>query len=276
MIAFNNAGDYPTYHSVFDNYNWMSQFGDPGFHRHVAVSQVWGAVALTLAEARDLPLNYVDYAAALTGYVQDVRRRLARAGGAGKVDLAPMVEGLARLEAAALQVERERRRLLDGATGGVDGEQQPLLTPTTTITATARDRRRRRRRLRADPRAEDSGAAASASAAAVAVAEFVALRQLNDRLMLAERGFLDYDGLTGPGEAPLRAWLRHLVFSPPQGNEYGSTAWANVVDAIEWAAAGGGGVGGEEAEAWRNVQHQVWRAGRALDRVAMVLRGRLL
>lgn len=272
MLGF-NAGDYPTYHSVFDNYNWMAQFGDPGFHRHVAVAQVWGAVALTLAETRDLPLNYVDYAAALTGYVQDVRRRLARAGGAGKVDLAPMVEGLARLEAAALQVERERRRLLDGATGGVDGEQQPLLTPTTTSTATARYRRRRR--LRADPRAEDSGAAASASAAAVAVAEFVAMRHFNDRLMLAERGFLDYDGLTGPGEAPLRAWLRHLVFSPPQGNEYGSTAWANVVDAIEWAAARGGGGDGEE-EAWRNVQHQLWRAGRALDRVAMVLRGRLL
>lgn len=270
MLGF-NVGDYPTYHSVFDNYNWMAQFGDPGFHRHVAVAQVWGTVALTLAEARDLPLNYVDYAATLTGYVQDVRQRLARAGGAAAVDLAPMVEGLARLETAAVQVERERRRFPDGTMGGSEAEQ-PLLTHTTMATA-----RGRRRHLRAEQQAEELGAAASA-AAAVAVAEFVALRAFNDRLMLAERGFLDYDGLTGPGEAPLRAWLRHLVFSPPQGNEYGSTAFTNVLDAIEWAAAGGGSGGGGdgEEEAWRNVQHQVWRAGRALDRVAMVLRGRLL
>ena len=84
MLGF-NQGDYSTYHSVFDNYDWMAHFGDPGFHRHVAVAQVWGAVALALAEAKDLPLNYVDWAAALAGYVQDVRRHLIKAGGAARV-----------------------------------------------------------------------------------------------------------------------------------------------------------------------------------------------
>lgn len=266
MLGF-NQGDYSTYHSVFDNYDWMAHFGDPGFHRHVAVAQVWGAVALALAEAKDLPLNYVDWAAALAGYVQDVRRHLIKAGGAARVDLAPMVEGLARLEAAALQVERERRRFL--LEDRMD-EATEAAVPLTSTTATATARGRRRGLLRAD----DQRPGAEAAAAAAAVGEFVTLRSFNDRLMLAERGFLDYEGLTGPGEAPLRAWLRHIIYSPPQSNEYGSTAFANVVDAIEWAAAGGGG-GGEEG-AWKNVQHQVWRAGRALDRVAMVLRGRLL
>lgn len=37
------------------------------------------------------------------------------------------------------------------------------------------------------------------------------LRELNDRLMLAERGFLDAAGLSGRAEAPYRRWLKHLV-----------------------------------------------------------------
>ena len=103
--------------------------------------------------------------------------------------------------------------------------------------------------------------------------------------MLAERGFLDLDGLDGPGELPFRSWLRHQVFSPPQGNEYGVAYFPGVLDAIELveaskakAAVGNSSssVSRKEEEGWGNVQHQVWRAGRALDRVAKVLNGRLL
>lgn len=32
--------DYPVYHSTFDNYNWMTKFGDPLFHRHVAGKRI--------------------------------------------------------------------------------------------------------------------------------------------------------------------------------------------------------------------------------------------
>jgi hypothetical protein len=30
------GADYPVYHSIYDNYNWMVKFGDPLFRRHVA------------------------------------------------------------------------------------------------------------------------------------------------------------------------------------------------------------------------------------------------
>ncbi|XLR00913.1 hypothetical protein S83_067111, partial [Arachis hypogaea] len=33
-IAF--GGDYPVYHSLYDDFIWMQKFGDPMFHRHVA------------------------------------------------------------------------------------------------------------------------------------------------------------------------------------------------------------------------------------------------
>lgn len=27
--------DFPVYHTAFDTYDWMANYGDPSFHRHV-------------------------------------------------------------------------------------------------------------------------------------------------------------------------------------------------------------------------------------------------
>ena len=35
------GGDYGVYHSAYDSFYWMDQFGDPGFRYHVAAAQVW-------------------------------------------------------------------------------------------------------------------------------------------------------------------------------------------------------------------------------------------
>jgi N-acetylated-alpha-linked acidic dipeptidase len=93
--------------------------------------------------------------------------------------------------------------------------------------------------------------------------------------MRAERGFLDQDGLQGPGQEAWRQWLKHLVYSPPNDNEYGSVAFPGVRDAIAPAQRleEEGEAEGREEEAWREAQHEVWRAGRALNRVAGVLKG---
>lgn len=56
------GGDYGVYHSAFDSFYWMSQFGDPTFAYHVTAAQLWGIVAMRLAEASVLPLDYSDYA----------------------------------------------------------------------------------------------------------------------------------------------------------------------------------------------------------------------
>ncbi len=56
------GGDYGVYHSAYDSFYWMEHFGDPTFRYHVAAAQIWGTVALRLAEANGLPLDYTDYA----------------------------------------------------------------------------------------------------------------------------------------------------------------------------------------------------------------------
>ena len=45
----------------------------------------------------------------------------------------------------------------------------------------------------------------------ITVHAFIAQRELNDRLVLAEHGFLDSGGLQGKSDAGYRQWLKHLV-----------------------------------------------------------------
>src|SRR3954466_933793 len=78
------GGDYGVYHSAYDSFYWMSKFGDPAFQYHVAAAQVWGTVALRLANASGLPFDYTDYAAQLQEFLTEtsragVRRKLADA-----------------------------------------------------------------------------------------------------------------------------------------------------------------------------------------------------
>lgn len=53
------------YHSMYDDFTWMENFGDPMFQRHVAMASVLGLVALRLADEEVLPFNYVSYASEL-------------------------------------------------------------------------------------------------------------------------------------------------------------------------------------------------------------------
>ncbi len=50
-------GPYGVYHSVYDNHNWVSRIGDPGFHYHAALVKLWGLATLRLASADSLPIR---------------------------------------------------------------------------------------------------------------------------------------------------------------------------------------------------------------------------
>lgn len=80
-LAFN--GPYGVYHSIYDNHAWMSKFGDPTFRYHTAMTAVWGLLALRLANADVVPLEYGPYAARLGEFT----RELEAYAGAGERDL---------------------------------------------------------------------------------------------------------------------------------------------------------------------------------------------
>jgi N-acetylated-alpha-linked acidic dipeptidase len=88
-------GQYGVYHSMYDDHFWMEHFGDPGFKYHIVISNLWGLLALRLANADVLPFDFAAYAASLRGFVNDLDKK-SKVG--MKVDLAPLLEKLAEFE----------------------------------------------------------------------------------------------------------------------------------------------------------------------------------
>jgi N-acetylated-alpha-linked acidic dipeptidase len=65
------VGPYGVYHSVYDNYFWMTHFGDPGLRYTAALAKIWARMIIDLACRPILPLDYETYAHELRTHVSD-------------------------------------------------------------------------------------------------------------------------------------------------------------------------------------------------------------
>jgi N-acetylated-alpha-linked acidic dipeptidase len=63
------SGDYGVYHSMYDNFYWMSHFGDPGMHYTAALARIWNHMIVELSCNRMLYLDYETYARELKRYL---------------------------------------------------------------------------------------------------------------------------------------------------------------------------------------------------------------
>ncbi|KHN22574.1 Putative glutamate carboxypeptidase 2 [Glycine soja] len=197
--------DFPVYHTAFDSYNWMAEYGDPFFHRHVAVTGVWGLLALHLANDPILPFNYVSYANELQLYKNTLSNLIDQ-----KISLHPLTLSIEEFASAAKEADDEIKKLRLQETEGCFVDMKK--------------------------------------------------RALNDRLMLAEKGFLDADGLQG------KQWFKHLVFGPSSDHER-----INFFPGISDSTITSAGV--SERERLASIQHEIWRVARAIRRAASALRG---
>ncbi|XP_022749864.1 probable glutamate carboxypeptidase LAMP1 [Durio zibethinus] len=203
---------YPVYHSMYDDYIWMENFGDPMFHRHVAVASVWGLAALWLADEEFLPFDYHSYAFELQKNAKDLENAISDKG----ITFSPLFKSIEELSIAASNINDQKKEIKE-ARGWTSMWRN----------------------------------------------NHVKVRQLNDRLMMAERGFTDRDGLLR------RPWYKHLIYAPSRHNDYGSASFPGIYDAIEKAK------NLNTAESWHLVQHEVWRVSRAVRHASLVLNGEL-
>lgn len=116
-IKLANDSDYPVYHSAYDNFHWMSNFGDPGFHHHVAVAKVWGLAALRLADDTVLPFDYTNYWSQLQKDVMELKATLEEQGAAGNVTLEPITRATSAFGAAAASINKEVEDLKGSSCG---------------------------------------------------------------------------------------------------------------------------------------------------------------
>jgi N-acetylated-alpha-linked acidic dipeptidase len=71
------GGPGGVYHSQYDDFTWMSRFGDSTFAYHAAAARVGAAMLLRLANADILPYDYVEFAQTMQRYVPALDRALA-------------------------------------------------------------------------------------------------------------------------------------------------------------------------------------------------------
>ena len=106
------GGDYGVYHSAYDSFYWMAHFGDPTFAYHVAVAQLWGTMAMRLADADGLPLDYTDYANQIREFFKETVTLAKRRDLSASYDEKAMNAAIEDFAKEAAQVERNRQEAL--------------------------------------------------------------------------------------------------------------------------------------------------------------------
>jgi len=65
------SGDYGVYHSLYDNYYWMTHFGDPDMTYTAALARIWAHMVIELTCCPLLPFDFESYAQQLEDYLED-------------------------------------------------------------------------------------------------------------------------------------------------------------------------------------------------------------
>jgi N-acetylated-alpha-linked acidic dipeptidase len=103
------GGPGGVYHSQYDDFAWMSRFGDTSFAYHAAAARIASAMLLRLANAEILPYDYVEFARTMQRYLPAIDRAVAgkRWAGPSTGALRTAIDGMER-EAAAFSAARDR------------------------------------------------------------------------------------------------------------------------------------------------------------------------
>ena len=118
ILEWGFGGRGGVYHSQYDDYYWMSKFGDPGFKYHATAARVSAATILRLANADVLPYDYVEFARTMRPYLGPIDRAVSAKGWSAPTQ--PIVAALDQMEAAATKFGEAR-----------DAALQAGLTPAT-------------------------------------------------------------------------------------------------------------------------------------------------
>ena len=114
VMGLGFVGPYGVYHSMYDDFYWMNHFGDPGYRYHVLMSQLWGTLALRLANADLLPFDFASYADNVRQFVGE----LARDKDMSQLDLNPVLEEIQQFEDAGKRLNTAVQQSL--ASGKID------------------------------------------------------------------------------------------------------------------------------------------------------------
>ncbi len=108
-IGLTFDGPYGVYHSVYDDFYWMNQFGDPGYRYHTLMSKVWGVLALRLSNAQILPFDFAFYADNIRQFVEELQKKK---DAKQHFDFKPLLRRVAEFEAEGRRLNQAIERQL--------------------------------------------------------------------------------------------------------------------------------------------------------------------
>jgi N-acetylated-alpha-linked acidic dipeptidase len=114
VLGLEFDGPYGVYHSAYDDFYWMNHFGDPGYRYHTLMSQLWGVLALRLANSDLLPFDFASYASNIRQFVNE----LSKGKEMSQLDLKPVLDAIDDFEAVGQKLDESASRVL--ATGAID------------------------------------------------------------------------------------------------------------------------------------------------------------
>jgi N-acetylated-alpha-linked acidic dipeptidase len=136
VLGLGFEGPYGVYHSAYDDFFWMNHFGDPGYRYHTLMTQLWGVLALRLANADLLPFDFASYAAKIREFVNELGKDGEKDQAMGgqppsavppgearqesPLDLKPILAAIDDFEAAGKRLDESATRAL--ASGAIDSK----------------------------------------------------------------------------------------------------------------------------------------------------------
>lgn len=192
------------YHSIYDSFDHMTRFDDPGLKYGAALSKTVGRIVLRTSESDTPPVRFGDFAGTVGRYFDDVQKLAAnRREGDEKRD-ALIADGSFKIASDPLKP--------------VTPPDKVQTTPHIELAALANAVDR----LKASAKAYDAAyAAKGATLSPAARTKLNALLRDIDQTLIIERGL------------PGRPWFRNAVYAPGRLTGYGAKTLPGVREAIE-------------------------------------------
>ncbi|KZT71471.1 Zn-dependent exopeptidase [Daedalea quercina L-15889] len=222
-------GDAPYhYHSIYDSERWIELYGDPGFHRHVAVAKHMGLTAIRLIDSIILPLNTTQYAFELGLYLDEVEDVAASL----HLDAAPNFSGLRSsiegLQTATLALADElvaaEKEFKDALAALPEPGKKARCAHQHARPHLPKWLRKILHKIRKHWKHKRGDKGKAAFDRFVRAAKRV--QAGNAKLRTFEQGFISEEGIAE------REWYRHLVVAPGKFLGYGATTLPAVTEAL--------------------------------------------
>jgi len=209
------GGGGGVYHSIYDDFYWYTHFADTKFVYGRALAQLAGTAVMRMADADLIPLSFGDSADTIGRYVREVETLL-------KTEQDKQKEINQELDEGAFEATSDPEHQ---SVAPKREELPPFINFAPLENGSAAMKRSADHFEKALARAQEHGGAAYSNSA---------VQKLNQKLIEAERAFLDENGL------PERPWFKNQIYAPGAYTGYGVKTIPAVRESIEqkkWSQA---------------------------------------